>query len=77
MFDETKLYQTDDPALEVLGTYSTLAQWRMRKYGPRFHKFGKRVLYAGKDLNDWLAAHRVETADPATGIRAAAPDIRT
>lgn len=75
MFDESKLYQANDPALAVLGTYSTLAQWRMQKIGPRFHKFGKRVLYSGKDLNDWLAANRVETADPATRIRAGNPDF--
>ena len=74
-FDPDKLYATDDPALLVLGPYSTLADWRSQKIGPPFHKFGKRVLYSGKDLYDWVAAHRVETVDPATRIRAGNADF--
>ena len=29
MFDDDKLYLTDDPALKVLGSYSTLSHWRL------------------------------------------------
>ena len=60
MFQDDKLYLTDDPALKVLGPYSTLAHWRSEGRGPAFIKLGQRVAYSGKDLNAWLEARRVE-----------------
>ena len=59
MFDEDKLYLTNDPALKVLGPYSTLAHWRSEGRGPAFIKLGQRVAYSGKALNEWLAARTV------------------
>ena len=59
MFDETKLYQTDDPALKALGPYSTLAHWRSESRGPAYIKIGGRVAYSGKALNEWLEARTV------------------
>ena len=60
MFQDDKLYLTDDPALKALGPYSTLAHWRSEGRGPAFLKIGKRVAYQGADLNRWLDRQRVE-----------------
>ncbi|MCY3755944.1 MAG: MerR family transcriptional regulator [Alphaproteobacteria bacterium] len=65
MFDPDKLYTTDDPALRMLAPASTLAQWRYEKRGPAYMKYGKRIMYCGKDLNAFLAAHRVEPLNAA------------
>ena len=59
MFDETKLYLTDDPALAVIGLYSTLAHWRSEGRGPAFIKLGSRVAYSGRALNEWLETRTV------------------
>ena len=59
MFDDTKIYLADDPALKVFGTYSTLSHWRSEGRGPAFIKLGHNVGYSGKALNDWLLARTV------------------
>ena len=59
MFQNDKLYLTDDSALRVLGPYSTLAHWRSEGRGPAYVKIGSRVAYSGKALNDWLGARTV------------------
>ena len=61
MFEDNKLYKTDDPALAVIGSYDTLAGWRSRGTGPTYIKPGRRVLYRGSALNDFLDACTVET----------------
>ena len=60
MFDETKLYFTDDDELTKLGRPSTLAHWRSEKRGPAYIKIGSRVAYTGKALNEWLDSRTVE-----------------
>ena len=65
-FEPDKLYRTNDPALQVIATQGTLSQWRFKNYGPRYIRFGNRVLYRGSDLNAWLEKHLIETqAKPA------------
>ena len=59
-FEGDRYYLTSDEALAVIGTRGTLSQWRHRSVGPRFLRFGNRVLYRGSDLNDWLDKHVVE-----------------
>ena len=59
MFDETKLYPTNDPALKNLGAGSTLAHWRAEGSGPAYIKIGGRVAYRGGDLNLWLESRIV------------------
>ncbi len=54
MFQPDKLYRTDDPEIEALAPYSTLAHMRSEGRGPDFLRVGKRVLYRGSDLNAWL-----------------------
>lgn len=60
MFDESRLYPANDPALKEIAPYSTMAHWRSEGRGPAYHKVGPRVVYAGRDLNLWLAEHRIE-----------------
>ena len=60
MFDENRLYFTDDPALKAFSPYSTLAHWRSEGRGPAFIKVGWRVAYRGRDLNAWLDAQTVQ-----------------
>ena len=61
MFDETRLYPANDPAVtQTIAPYSTMAHWRCEARGPAYHKVGPRVMYSGRDLNRWLDEHRVE-----------------
>ena len=61
MFENDRLYFTDDPQIKLLAPYSTMAHWRSEGRGPAYIRVGgKKVAYLGKDLNAWLAAKRVE-----------------
>ena len=62
MFDPERFYTTDDPELQTVAPLSTLANWRYEKKGPPYHKVGKRILYKGRDLLDFIAARRVDPA---------------
>ena len=68
-FEDEKLYRTDDPDLRVLASKGTMAKWRCMGTGPRYIRFGGRIFYKGKDLNDCLEQHYVETTGdlPGTG----------
>ena len=50
-FDPERYYTSDDPALRIIATRGTLAQWRHYGRGPEYVKFGGRVLYYGAVLN--------------------------
>ena len=65
MFDESRLYPANDPALKAIAPYSTMAHWRCEGRGPAFFKVGPRVMYSGADLNRWLAECRVEPREAA------------
>ena len=71
MFDDDKLYPANDPALAVIGSYSTLAQWRHHGRGPAYVKLGSKVAYAGAALNEWIAERTVDPTDPPTQDAAA------
>ena len=60
MVDE-RYYRTSDPELAVIASRGTLAKWRCMGIGPPFMGFGGRILYLGKDLNDWVDRHSVKT----------------
>ena len=64
MFRDDKLYLAGDPALLVLGPYSTLAHWRCEGRGPAFIKLGSKVAYKGSDLNAWIKAQTVRPKVP-------------
>ena len=65
MFDDHRLYFTDDPALKALAPCSTMAHWRCEGRGPAFIKVGWRVAYRGSDLDDWLASRTVQPKEVA------------
>ena len=67
-FDEDRFYRTTDEELAIIAARGTLSQWRHRGEGPRYIRFGNRVLYRGDDLNRWLDAHLIE---PTTAERGA------
>ena len=58
-FQPDRYYRTDAPELAILASRGTLAQWRHRGEGPRYVRFGNRVLYRGVDLIAWLDDHVV------------------
>ena len=58
-FEPNRYYKTDDPELAVIATRGTLNQWRHQGKGPRYVKFGNRVIYLGRYLNEWLDEHVV------------------
>ena len=59
-FEPNQYYRTTDPELGLIATRGTMNQWRHRGYGPRYTRFGNRVLYLGADLNCWLDERVVE-----------------
>ena len=59
-FEPNRYYRTSDPELGVVGTRGTLAHWRHRRVGPRYSKFGNRILYRGSDLNAFIDEHVVD-----------------
>ena len=61
-FEPDRYYRTTDPSLAMIATRGTMAQWRHRGEGPRYVRFGNRVLYRGADLNGFLDSKIVETA---------------
>ena len=60
-FEDDRYYRTSDPEVASLATSGTLAQWRHHGRGPSYYKFGHRILYRGRDLNEWIDAHLIET----------------
>ena len=59
-FDDERYYVTTDSELQLLGTPAALAKQRSRGEGPRYLKLGRRVLYRGRDLNQFLDESVVE-----------------
>jgi len=59
-------YLTNDEAAEYLRlSPRTLEKQRVIGGGPRFRKFGRRVMYAAADLDAWAAERSFETtSDP-------------
>ncbi len=59
-------YLTNDEAAEFLRlSPRTLEKQRVIGGGPRFRKFGRRVMYAVEDLETWADARSFEaTSDP-------------
>ncbi len=64
-------YLTNDEAAAYLRlSPRTLEKQRVIGGGPRFRKFGRRVLYAIEDLDVWANARACEmTSDPNYGAR--------
>ena len=63
VFEETRLYDDTDAELDLNAPRPKRAQWRHRRVGPPFLKFGRRVKYHGADLNSWVNRNRVLTSN--------------
>lgn len=49
-----QIYTTQSEAAEFLRlSERTLERWRVEGMGPRFRRFGRRVVYAKSDLETW------------------------
>ena len=63
MFDDNKLYLNTNAALDAIAPRHTRNFWRSQGRGPAFIRLGTKIAYSGADLNAWIAARRVATAD--------------
>ncbi|UWQ32081.1 MerR family transcriptional regulator [Leisingera sp. M527] len=64
VFEADRLYDDADDELNLIAPKAKRAQWRHRRVGPPFLKFGRRVKYHGADLNSWINGNRIATASP-------------
>ena len=60
LFENDRCYVLGDPELKLLGDREKLAQWRHKGQGPAYYKLGRKVIYHGADLNNWVEANRVD-----------------
>lgn len=60
LFENDRTYVLGDPELEILGDRQKLARWRHVNVGPAYYKLGRKIIYRGRDLNEWAAKHRRE-----------------
>jgi hypothetical protein len=60
IFEINRSYVLGDPELELLGDRDKLAQWRHKGKGPAFYRLGRKIVYRGFDLNQWVESHRVD-----------------
>lgn len=69
IFDNERIFFSEDPELRVLGSVEKLAQWRHRNRGPAFIRIGRRIAYHGSDLNAYLDGQlvRIRLRDQARG----------
>ena len=65
-FNDDTYYRPSDDAMRLIAAVGVLAQWRFYGKGPPYIKFGRRILYWGRDLNCWMDKHRVEPTAPRT-----------
>ena len=63
-FDPERFYKVDDPALTALASKDTFNRWRCNGTGPEYVRFGRRILYSGKALNDFIASRTVRPRQP-------------
>ena len=60
VFEDDRFYVTTDPELQLIGSRAALSQRRHRGDGPRYLRVGKKILYRGRDLNEFLEGCVVE-----------------
>ncbi|WP_415921313.1 hypothetical protein [Tateyamaria sp. SN6-1] len=65
IFESGRIYDDTDHELDLIGSRSRRAQWRHKRTGPSYFKIGRKVKYAGDDLNAWFASNKVVTNDAA------------
>jgi hypothetical protein len=64
-FESGRIYDDADQELDLIGSKSKRAQWRHKCIGPSYFKLGRKVKYAGDDLNAWFAGNKVVTNNAA------------
>ncbi len=58
------LLDTQEAAHWLHISHRTLERWRSTGSGPKFHKFGRRVIYRSEDVVEWIATRlRTSTSD--------------
>lgn len=65
LFENERVYDDRDAELNLIASRNKRAQWRHRRVGPPFVKFGRAVKYLGGDLNEWVEANRTVTTETA------------
>lgn len=60
IFDQDRIFFSEDPEMRIFGSIEKLAQWRHRNRGPAFIRIGRRIGYFGGDLNAYLSAQRID-----------------
>lgn len=63
LFEDERNYLLGDPELELMGDREKLAQWRHKGMGPPYYKLGRKIVYAGADLNAWAESQKVSLGD--------------
>lgn len=62
--EKTPKEMNDFEAAEYLGVkVATMRSWRNQKKGPKYHKSGRAVRYARKDLDIWLSQSEIQAID--------------
>jgi hypothetical protein len=54
-------YRPSAPELRPVASVNTLNQWRHKEFGPSWTYSGRRVLYQGKDVLEFLERNKVTT----------------
>jgi hypothetical protein len=64
IFENDRIYDDNDTELDVIAPRNKRAQWRHRRVGPNFLRFGRRIKYHGADLNAWIQQALVVNENP-------------
>lgn len=57
--NEVDYYTTEELAIKMRVASQTLRHWRMKREGPPWVRFGRRVLYPRDGFATWAAAQEV------------------
>ena len=68
LLSKNALYDQIDVAAFLGTTVRTLTQWRAEGAGPQFRRIRKRVVYLGKDVNDWVLKGPAELCPSQSGL---------
>ena len=61
LFENNRLYETEDQEItSTLGSWEKQAQMRHHGRSPAFYRLGRKIIYHGRDLNQWANAQRIE-----------------
>jgi predicted DNA-binding transcriptional regulator AlpA len=59
-----KKYGNPEEVAKAFGfSRGTLANWRSKKYGPKYYKVNRKILYRFTDVEKWIQSYPVLTKD--------------